>query len=735
MTAPAPPAPRVFISYSHDSPEHAARVLALADSLVDAQVDVILDQYDPHPGLAWPLWMQTHLDGADFTLMVCTEAYQRRVMRQEAAGKGLGVQWEGSLIYNRIYKNPSQGSKYIPVLFREDDAQFIPEPVWGHTRYVIRDFDFSDPQYEALYRHLTDQPSTPKPQLGTRKVLPPRPRGPFPTAPPPSASTAAGGLWNVPYARNPFFTGREDALAQLEQALAPARPVALTQPVGVTGLGGLGKTQTAVEYAYRHRDQYRHVLWVRAETETGLREGYVEIARLLKLQEAQEADQSLAVNAVRNWLDGQEGWLLVLDNADDVGVIRPFLPQQSKGHVLLTSRAAATGAIKPVRLDKLPPEQGALLLVRRARLVPEDAELNAADPADRAASLDIAREVDGLPLALDQAGAFLEETQSSPAEYLDLYRKQETRLLAEYGEQERDHDSVSRTFSLAFTKMGYGPAADLVRACAFLAPDAIPEEAFTGAGEEWGERLAAAASDGLVWRKTAGEACRYSLLSRDADAGTLSIHRLVQSVLRDTLTADERRAWAERAVRAVNRAFPAPEFVNWPQCERLLPHTLACAGWIEAEGFAFAEAARLLNQAGYYLDDRAQYAQAAPLYRRALAIFEQALGPEHPDTAASLNNLAVLYKSQGRLDEAAPLYRRALAIDKEALGENHPGYATDLNNLAGLYQAQGRLDEAAPLYRRALDILEKALGPEHPNTKICRANYEGLRREWRGAGG
>ena len=523
----------------------------------------------------------------------------------------------------------------------------------------------------------------------------------------------------MPYTRNPFFTGREDALAQLNAAFASRQPVALTQPAAITGLGGLGKTQTAVEYAYRHRDRYNAVFWVRAETETGLREGYVEVARLLKLPEAQETEQNRAVAAVRAWLETAKDWLLVLDNADDLPMAKPFLPRQGQGHILLTTRAAATGAIKPVKLDKLPPAQGALLLLRRARRVAEEAGLEAAAPNDRQAALDIAQEVDGLPLALDQAGAYIEEVPSSPALYLGLYRKQGAKLRAEYGEDQREHDSVARTFSLAFDKaVAADPTVgDLLRVCAFLAPDAIPEQVFTEGAEELGEPLAEAASDELAWEKTLREACRYSLLTRDADARALSVHRLVQAVLRDAMSEEERRSWAERAVRAVKRAIPdVSKFENWPQCDQFLPHTLAFARWITEMNVETAEAGRLLNQAAYYLDDRAQYAEAEPLYRRALAILEQALGPEHPDTANSLNNLAGLYQNQGRYGEAEPLLVRALAIREKALGPEHPDTAASLNNLALLYKSRGRSEQAEPLYRRALAIAEKALGPEHPNT-------------------
>jgi len=152
----------------------------------------------------------------------------------------------------------------------------------------------------------------------------------------------------------------------------------------------------------------------------------------------------------------------------------------------------------------------------------------------------------------------------------------------------------------------------------------------------------------------------------------------------------EQRHWAKRVVRAVSRAFPGVEFSNWPKCERLLPHAQACAALVQQFGFEFVEVARLFNRAGLYLVARGRYAEAEPLYQRALAISEKALGPEHPNVANSLNNLAALYRGQGKYAEAEPLYQRALAIREKALGPEHPDVATSLNNLAALYRGQGK---------------------------------------------
>ena len=168
---------RIFISYSQDSPEHAQRVLDLADALRHVGLEVFLDQYVHFaPDEGWPLWMETRLDEANFVLMVCTETYRRRVLGQEPPGKGLGVRWEGNLIRNRIYNDKPSGSRFIPVLLEGGDPAQIPNPVQGHSYYRISNLDLSDAGFEGLYRHLTDQASTPPPEIGAIQPLPPRPR-------------------------------------------------------------------------------------------------------------------------------------------------------------------------------------------------------------------------------------------------------------------------------------------------------------------------------------------------------------------------------------------------------------------------------------------------------------------------------------------------------------------------------------------------------------------------------
>jgi tetratricopeptide (TPR) repeat protein len=512
-------------------------------------------------------------------------------------------------------------------------------------------------------------------------------------------------VFNVPVPRNKFFTGREEVLNRLYKNFNSSE-----RTQALNGLGGIGKTQTAVEYAYRHRQDYEVVLWAGANTRETLVADYAAIAGLLDLPEKNAQDRGEAVAAALRWLENNSNWLLILDNADEIGIVDEFIPSCEAGHVLLTTRAHAMGAVGGSNeLEKMTPKEGALFLLRRLRKLKKDEALESATAEIRAQAEALSTLVDGLPLALDQAAAFIEEKPSTFEEYQTLYQSERKELLTRRGKLAKDHPSVTVTFSLAFQKVADDnpAAADLLRVCAFLEADSIPEEIFSKGAKELGEALSYIAGSHLGLSDAIEEAARFSLLRRHPEDRTLSLHRLAQAVLRDEMDDVARRVWAERAVRAVNEVFPMPEYSNWPSCNRLIRQTQALAPLIDEYGFDFPDAARLLNQAGYYLKERAQYAEVEPLHLRALAIREKALGAEHPDVATSLNNLALLYEKQGKYEEAEPLHLRALAIFEKALGAEHPYVATILWNYSTLLRETDKESEAEMLENRASIINAK----------------------------
>jgi tetratricopeptide (TPR) repeat protein len=493
----------------------------------------------------------------------------------------------------------------------------------------------------------------------------------------------------------------------------------------------VGKTQTAAEFAHRNRGEYRHLLWADADTPDTLASSYSAIARALDLPDKDESDLSRVVAAVLRWFESQDGWLLVLDNADDLAAVQNLIPASAPGHLLLTTREPALVglAIEPIPVGELSDEEGARLVLRRAGLLPAGVSIDRARTEHREGARAISRLLGGLPLALDQAGAFIDEFRVSPAAYIDLFPRKTRELLERRGRLGgTGHAPVLATFRLALQRLSSlsAAAADLLRFCAFLAPEPLPESVLIENESLLGGRLGPAMADPFVRLMTFEAAARLSLLRRTADDGGLTVHRLVQTVIRQEMTPEEQWGWAERAVCAMNRSFPIVVFNNWRACDRLLPHTRACAEWVKEFSLEIAEAGRLLRRTADYLESRALYGEAEVLYRRALGLLESVLGSDHPSTAASLNNLAGLLWHKGNMSEAEPFYRRALAAWESVRGADHPSTATSLNNLAGLLRAQGRLAEAEPLYRRALAVRERALGPDHPDTAASLNNLAAL---------
>jgi tetratricopeptide (TPR) repeat protein len=689
---------RVFISYSHDSTEQKDRVWGLCERLRNDGVDCRIDQHEASPPEGWSRWCTNQVQESQFVLVVCTAIYKQRYEGKASSGEGKGVKWEGFIITQELYEAEGRNTKFIPVVFSPGDVKHIPLELKAASRY-----DLSTPKaYEDLLRHITNQPTRVKSPVAPQvRPMPPLER----------RQQFGGTPWNVPIPPNPFFTGREKVMAEVEKQLDTSGVVALT------GLGGVGKTQITAQFAHEHRNQYSAVLWASAASQEALVSDFAAIARLLNLPQRDEKDQSVAVAAVKRWLAANGDWLLIVDNADDLASVRGFIPQSANGHVLLTTQAQATGDIQAIEILDMLPEDGALLLLRRAKIIKPHAPSNTAADAARDTATNISKELGGLPLALDQAGAYTEETRCGLASYLELYRECRAELLKKRGGFSPPHpESVATTFALSFERVERAnhAAADLLRCCAFLHPDAIPEEIFTEGAAELGSDFGPIGADPLKLNAAYAEILKFSLVRRDADAKTLSIHHLVQLVLKDGIDEAARRAWAERAVRATDRAFPEAEFPNWGRCERLLSQALACAELIDKLGLEFPECGRLLNQAGRYLFQRARLSEAEQLLQRALAIWEKALGHEHLEVAMALNNLGAISVAQGKHGAAESFHLQALAIRGRVAGPDHPDFAISLMALGDVYRLVGRYMEAEAPLRQSLAVLESGLGREHP---------------------
>jgi tetratricopeptide (TPR) repeat protein len=542
---------------------------------------------------------------------------------------------------------------------------------------------------------------------------------PSPTSPTP--------IWKLPHRRNSLFTGRDDILAHLHNLLTSHKIAAIAQPQAISGLGGIGKTQAAIEYAYRHRQEYTHLFWIRAETREEWTADFVSIALALNLAEKDHQDQNRIIEEVKTWLSTHTDWLLILDNVEHIEYIEDFLPLSYQGSVLLTTRSYLTGTIAhAIELDKMSEDEGCLFLLKRATLLPDDQSLKTIGAEILRLAKEIVQMLDGLPLALDQAGAYIYETQCGIASYLTLYQRRHMDLLKRRGHFPPGHlESVASTLALSIEKVAQiNPlAVDLLRLCSFCAPDAIPEEIISE-GSTYPEADAKPEiQDQIVLDAMVEALLRYSLIRRNAKHYTLTIHRLVQAVLMESMKGELQMKWAKRAVQAINHAFPSEvAYATWPQCQRYLSHALTCTEWISQLGIEVLDAAQLLDRCGIYLQARTQYTQAEPLFQHALTMYQHLLGPDHQETATVLSHLAYLYQESGRFAQAEPLFLQTLTIQQRTLGTEHTETARSCNNLALLYLQQGKYTQAEPLFQQALLLNQRLLAPEHPDLAAILGN-------------
>ncbi|MFI3188044.1 hypothetical protein BCS42_01235 [Crenothrix sp. D3] len=341
-------------------------------------------------------------------------------------------------------------------------------------------------------------------------------------------------IFNVPIPRNPFFTGRSDILEKLHEALQSENEIVITPSKRATvlsGLGGIGKTQTVAEYAYRYENEYSAVLWVLADGKDLLRVSFGQLSVLLGFKAEILDDQILAV---QSWLRNNNGWLLIFDNAETLELLnaaKELLPINANGHVLFTTRAQATGSLASVTVDCFDDETGAIFLLRRAKLIKMDlTSLEQVRPCisdkDWQVATTLVHELGGLALAIDQAGAYIEQTECGLEGYLSRYRSNATSLLKERGHlNSSSHpDAVYKTFLLAMenAKNRSELAYDILLDSALLHPDGISEKLYEDC-------------DPLELDKALATLKDYSLIQRVQveEKKFFTVHRLVQIVIRD----------------------------------------------------------------------------------------------------------------------------------------------------------------------------------------------------------
>ena len=517
-----------------------------------------------------------------------------------------------------------------------------------------------------------------------------------------------------------LFKGRDAFLQDLHASLS--RGSGRTAIVGsaLYGLGGIGKTRAAVEYAWAHQDEHTALLFVIAETPEALRRNLAALAGplVLNLPEQHATEEDVRLKAVLDWLKGHPDWFLILDNLDTKEALEEaenLLSKLTGGRVLITSRLANfAGHFDSLELEVLRVGDAVAFLLGRT----EKRRHKMSDDAETARQL--ADDLGGLVLALEQAGAYVAKLGISFSRYRELWRDNWDKVAGWSDERLTKYPrAVAVTWRTSIDQLT--PAGHrLLERLAWFAPEPIPNFLLEVpvpdvAGDDLAEALADVAD--------------YSLARRNPDKQEFSMHRLVQDVTRRGLAETERRGGLVEALAWLNAAFTGdPQDVRtWPCLDLLSPHARVIVE--RADGAQISEpTARLMNNLGLQLQTKARYAEAELLLRRTSTIYERSYGPDHPNVATGLNNLALLLQATNRPSEAEPMCRRTLAIYEASCGPDHPDVAIGLNNLAELLRATNRLSEAEPMYRRALAINEVSYGPDHPDVAVPLTNLALLLR-------
>jgi Tetratricopeptide repeat len=510
-----------------------------------------------------------------------------------------------------------------------------------------------------------------------------------------------------------FLAGREELLAEMSTRLT-AGDDRVPRLVALWGLGGAGKTSVALRYAHQNLAEVEVAWLFRAEDATVLAAGFGELATQLGVRGlADVGDLVASVHAVLATFASP--WLLIFDNVADPASVAAFLPPAGPGRVLITSQNPNWPG-HALRVPELGREVAADFLVNRT------------GDLDRQAARDLAGELGGLPLVLEQAAAYIWATGGTLAGYLALFRQRRSEMLAR-GEPTGYDKTVASTWALAFDRLQAAPGAvGLLRLVAFFAPESIPlrmllrpRAGLTGRlSQQVASVLAPLLEDPLAAGDAIGALHRYSLVTPAAD-GSVSVHRLVQAVTADQMPAELARDWRQAAAALIEDAIPGDTALPgaWQVCAALLPHAQA----------ALAEDSDGLARIASYLGSSGSYAAARDLQRRVVDARQRVLGPEHPDTLAAAHDLAHWTGQAGDPAAARDLLANLLLALERILGPEHPNALTVKGNLASWTGQAGDLAAARDLVADLLPVLERVLGPEHPNTLAARhelARWTGL---------
>ncbi|MBW8001149.1 MAG: tetratricopeptide repeat protein [Planctomycetes bacterium] len=536
---------------------------------------------------------------------------------------------------------------------------------------------------------------------------------------------------NLPYGSiGHLFKGRDDKLGQLQEQLAKGKKTAITQAHAIHGLGGIGKTRLAVEFGWHQigNGNVSRVFFVLADSLTSLITNLASLAgpKLLDLEEKDMQDQPALVDIVIKTISQMKDCLVIFDNADDehaIEKLHEILPQLAGCQVLITSRVSNWKGVKKLPIDKLAERDAIAYLLEKTDGRSETEE-------DEKLAGELAGKLDGLPVVLEQAAAYINYLHIGFEMYLGKFEDARKEVLKWHKGELQDYpEPVLIAWQATEEQLGAAEKS-VLRLVSFLSADAIPVELFEGNPEivaaaielykkENGEDTELEKMEEIDIRGVLAELSNWSMITLSEKS--FYVHRLVQDSVRLRIPDEALKSWTEISLAMVERFIPedlqADDVRSWHIWDVISPHVLVVTE--HGNKVKIPEPTSwLMNSLAMYYNTKASFEVAEILYGKALDINENTVGHDHPNTASCLNNLAELYRATNRLAEAEPMLKRVVGILENPGGEPLPNYAIALNNLAQLYQDTNRLAEAEPLMERSLAISEASFGKDHPDVAI-----------------
>ncbi|MDM8518991.1 FxSxx-COOH system tetratricopeptide repeat protein [Anaerolineales bacterium HSG6] len=567
-------------------------------------------------------------------------------------------------------------------------------------------------------------------------------------------------VFNPPDPQSREFVGREGQLASLRATFTAKKRAVQAQVI--SGLGGVGKTELAIQYAHRYKDEYQVVWWIQAEEATPLATDFNRLTTPLGLPGEKIDDIERVRGIVKQWLADNKGWLLIFDNADDRDLLEPYWLEgkaKQNGHVLITSRTENWGQYaKTTPLEKFSTEE-AVALLQLLTTETDETELGV-----------LAQTLDRLPLALEQAAAYMRATPESAEGYVELFEEYRQELLAESPAMYTNR-TIATVWNISLKRLAkQSPQAlNLLRLCSFLAPDDIPLQLLLDGAEALPPELSKALANRFLLNKLTTALNDYSLIKRRGES--LSVHRLVQAVIRGQLSAEGRVAWLQATAKLLETWFDYEDIDTTAvtNTKQVFPHLLRLFSHANKQKWQDGRLANLLQNAGTYLrfngDDQqaedmlnqalnlsktlhgtesvdtarvqvslgamyreqAKFEQGESYLRQALQSYQATVGQQHTDTASCLEQLGHLFYHQSKFEEVQSYYEQALTIRQQLFPDQlHINIADSFNNLGLVHQGQGDYDTAQDYFERAIKIKEATVGRHHNSTATTLSNLGAL---------